>query len=131
MNTRVTGRTPAKTAPRARGEAVEAAACRYLEAQGLHCIERNFTARCGELDLVMREGPVLVFVEVRYRRSDRYGTPAETITARKRERLWRTAQLYLLARPQWARASCRFDVVAARPGESGLQFEWIRDALGA
>ena len=87
--------------------------------------------RGGELDLVMREGRDLVFVEVRYRKSDRFGTPAETITASKRARLWRTAQYYLLTHPQWAQADCRFDVLAVRPGESGLQFEWIRDALGA
>lgn len=117
-------------APRARGQVVEAASEQYLQQQGLQPIERNFNRRGGEIDLVMRDGETLVFVEVRFRKSDRFGTPAESITANKRRKLLQTAQLYLLAHPLWRNKPCRFDVVAVRPGESGLQFEWIKNAFG-
>jgi Holliday junction resolvase-like predicted endonuclease len=55
-------------------------ACRYLEARGLILVTRNFRCACGELDLIMRDGEQLVFVEVRSRRHSRYGTPAESVT---------------------------------------------------
>jgi putative endonuclease len=117
-------------APRARGQAIEVAAELYLQQQGLHALERNFNSRGGEIDLVMQESDTLVFVEVRFRKTDRFGSPAESITVSKQRKLLQTAQLYLLARPVWRNKPCRFDVVAARPGESGLQFEWIKNAFG-
>lgn len=124
-----TGIRTGSAAPRARGNVVEAASERYLQQQGLQAIERNFNRRGGEIDLVMRDGETLVFVEVRFRKSDRFGTPAESITASKKRKLLQTAQLYLLAYPLWRNKPCRFDVIGARPGESGLQFEWIQNAF--
>lgn len=123
-------------APRARGQAVEQAAEYYLQQQGLQSLERNFNSRGGEIDLVMQDGDTLVFVEVRFRKSDRFGTPVESVTASKQRKLLQTAQLYLLARPLWRNRACRFDIVAARPGargsdNRGLQFEWIKNAFGA
>ncbi len=118
-------------APRARGQRYEAAAEAWLQEQGLQPLARNFTSRGGELDLVMREGDTLVFVEVRFRKSDRFGSPVESVTFSKQQKLLRTAQLYLLAHPQWRAHPCRFDIIAARPGECGLQFEWIKNAFGA
>jgi putative endonuclease len=124
------GRQTGSAAPRARGQRVEESGEYYLQQQGLQPIERNFNSRGGEIDLVMRDGAALVFVEVRFRKSDRFGTPAESITASKQRKLLQTARLYLLAHPEWRNQSCRFDVLAARPGESGLQFEWIKNAFG-
>src|SRR5690606_19407772 len=72
---------------RARGAAVEAAAGRHLAEAGLRPVATNAAARFGELDLVMRDGQTLVFVEVRYRRSDRFGGGAASVDARKRRRL--------------------------------------------
>lgn len=123
------GRQTGSAAPRARGQRVEEAGEYYLQQHGLQPIERNFNSRGGEIDLVMQEGDALVFVEVRFRKSDRFGTPAESITASKQRKLLQTAQLYLLAHPVWRNKPCRFDVLAARSGESGLQFEWIKNAF--
>jgi putative endonuclease len=123
--------TTQRQSPRVHGQQVEQAACRYLQQQGLLWLESNFNSRGGELDLVMTDNDTLVFVEVRFRKSDRFGSPIESITASKQQKLLRTAQLYVLARKQWRDKPCRFDVVAARPGESGLQFEWIKNAFGA
>ena len=119
-------------APRARGEAVERAAEIYLQQRGLQSITHNFQRRGGEIDLVMRDGETLVFIEVRFRKTDRFGSPIESVTATKQRKLLQTAQLFLLAQPQWRHAPCRFDIVAARPNDNtALQFEWIKNAFGA
>lgn len=115
---------------RQQGHTVEEAACRFLQQQGLQRLDQNYTLRQAELDLVMLAGDTVVFVEVRYRRSDRYGTPAETVTASKQRRLRLAATHWLQAHPGMRQRPCRIDVVAVRPGESGLQFEWITNALG-
>lgn len=120
-----------QAAPRARGQQIEVLAEHYLQQQGLQPIERNFHRRGGEIDLVMQHADTLVFVEVRFRKTDQFGSPAESITASKQRKLLQTAQLYLLAHPTWRNKPCRFDVMAVRPGEDGLQFEWIRNAFGS
>ena len=108
------------------GEAAEALACRYLEQQGLVLMERNYRCRTGEVDLIMRDGDCIVFVEVRSRHNSRYGTPAETITRTKQRRLCRAASYYLLTHHY--NAPCRFDVIAILQQQ---QLEWIRDAFQA
>jgi len=108
------------------GEAAESLACRYLEQQGLVLVERNYRCRTGEVDLIMRDGDCLVFVEVRSRHNSRYGTPAETITRTKQRRLCRAAAHYLLTHR--CNTPCRFDVIAILQQQ---KLEWIRDAFQA
>lgn len=109
------------------GSAAEDLALRYLQAQGLTLILRNFRCRFGELDLIMREGEFLVFVEVRSRRYARYGAPAESVTPAKRQKLLRAAACYL--QRQGVEPPCRFDVVAILQPGGAPQIEWIRDAF--
>lgn len=116
---------------RARGDAVETSALAYLEARGLRLLARNASARGGELDLVMQDGAVLVFVEVRYRGSDAFGGGAASVDAGKRRRLVHAAQAYLLRNPRHADAPCRFDVVAASGDPAAPAFDWLRDAFRA
>jgi putative endonuclease len=92
----------------------------------LRLVERNYRCRLGELDLVMRDGEVLVFVEVRYRRSRAFGGGAESVGTVKQGRLIAAAQHYLQARNAGADPS-RFDVVAL----DGAGCDWIRDAFHA
>lgn len=111
----------------ARGAAAEDLARRYLEARGLTLVTRNYRCRVGELDLIMRDGDQLVFVEVRSRRHSRFGTPAESVTWTKQQRLLRAAALYL--QRQHLDLPCRFDVVAILRAEDEPELEWIRDAF--
>ena len=111
----------------AQGTAAEELACRYLEARGFILVTRNFRCRAGELDLIMRDGDQLVFVEVRSRRDSRFGTPAESVTRTKQQRLLRAAAVYL--QRQRLDLPCRFDVLAILHAESEPQMEWIRDAF--
>lgn len=115
--------------PQEQGNAAELAACRYLEAQGLTLVEKNYRCASGELDLIMRHNEQLVFVEVRCRRTDRYGTPAETITKAKQQRLLKAANHYLQQRR--CDAVCRFDVIAITQVNQESKLKWIQNAFQA
>lgn len=108
------------------GAEAEALACRHLERAGLRVVARNYRCPRGEIDLVMDDHGTRVFVEVRYRRSSRFGSPAESVDPRKQSRLLDAARHYLLAHRE--EPACRFDVVAITP-DHGV--EWLRDAFRA
>ena len=91
----------------ARGEAL---ARRYLEAQGWSLLYQNYRSGKYEIDLVMRDGGYVVFVEVKARRTTRFGAPAEFVTPAKRKRLIVAAGAYL-AEYGLADSPARFDVV--------------------
>jgi putative endonuclease len=114
---RATGSGPrAKDAVGGYGERVAVA---YLVARGLVLLDRNWRCPLGELDIVMRDrGDVLVFVEVKTRRSDRFGTPAEGVDRAKVRRLRRLGAAWL-AQAGIHPAEVRFDVVEVRPQRSG------------
>jgi putative endonuclease len=108
----------------AQGQAWEQVACRHLEEHGLQLIEANFTCKGGEIDLVMRDGAALVFVEVRQRADRKHGGAAASITPAKQARLTVAAQVYLMR--YRSVPPCRFDVVAI----DGDQLDWLRNAIG-
>ena len=119
---RATGR---RTAAQCAGSMAEDKAARLLERHGLAIIARNYRTRLGEIDLVARDGDVLVFVEVRMRASDRYGGAAETITPGKRRRIESAARHFLAGLGR--EPPCRFDVVTV----SGARSAWLRAAFDA
>lgn len=114
---------------RAFGSGMEQAARAFLERSGLVFVESNYQIRGGELDLVMRQGDALVFVEVRYRRSAAFGGGLASVDARKQEHLRRAAAHYLQARGIRDTLPCRFDVVAVEPDGGSLRFDWITNAF--
>jgi putative endonuclease len=114
-------------APRVTGARAEALAARYLAAQGLAIVARNFRTRFGEIDLIARDRGVLVFVEVRLRRSKRFGGAIGSITAAKRARLVRAANGYLAMIGH--EPPCRFDAIVMQSLDPRA-IEWRRDVLG-
>jgi putative endonuclease len=118
---------------REQGEYTEKLASVYLENKGLKLLERNYHSRYGEIDLVMQDNDSLVFVEVRYRRSNNFGTGAETITSSKQSKLIKTAALYLQQHAKMKQYPARFDVVSISGSveTSNLEFNWIENAFGA
>ena len=122
--------SPAGSDPRHRdGAAAEELACDHLLRHGLTLVERNFRVRGGEIDLILRDGDTLVFGEVRYRRSNRFGRPEETVGSAKQRRLIHAARHYLQRHAPDSRA--RFDVIAVSPETAGYAIQWIRDAFAA
>ena len=73
----------------------EKVACEALQLKGLQLIDHNFSTTLGEIDLIMRDGSTLVFIEVRQRRSAAYGLAEETIGHRKQEKIRRVANQFL------------------------------------
>lgn len=110
------------------GHTAEDIARRHLESKGLTLVERNFRSRFGEIDLIMRDGDVLVFVEVRLRRHRDFGGAASSVTGHKQAKLIKTANLYLSRLKSLP--ACRFDVVALGSLEP-LNLEWIQHAFSA
>ena len=113
------------------GQRAERAAGRLLRRHGLHTLARHYTRRTGEVDLVMLHDEVLVFVEVRYRSDGAWTSGLESVDARKRRRIVRTAELYLGEHPEHRYRGIRFDVVSASKGNYGIACEWIQDAFDA
>jgi putative endonuclease len=113
----------------ATGAHFEQAALQRLEQADLKLVERNWRSRFGELDLVMREGDTLVFVEVRYRRHAGFGGGAASVGPAKREKLTRAAQGFLQAHPKLAKLPCRFDVIAFDGIADAPSCDWQRGAF--
>ena len=101
----------------------------FLLAQGLELLQRNFSSRFGEIDLIMEDQKTVVFVEVKYRRSNSHGSGADAVTFHKQGRISRTAAWYLAMNPHRAEQFCRFDVISIDPGKSDQGIEWIKGAF--
>lgn len=113
------------------GAAIENAAAEWLEARALICVERNFRCRGGEIDLIMRDGNTLVFVEVRLRSRSSFGSAAESVTVTKQRRVIHAAHYYLTTRTNNADRACRFDVLAAQQEGGAIVWEWVQGAFYA
>ena len=111
------------------GATWESVAEAHLCAAGLRTLQRNFTCRLGEIDLVMAERDCTVFVEVRFRRDAAHGDGAASVGASKRAKLLRAAQVWLLAHPRRAEQPCRFDVIGCSGTPQQPQFDWIHNAF--
>jgi putative endonuclease len=110
------------------GKRGEDLACAELEKLGYVVMDRRFRTRRGELDIVARDGNVLVFVEVRARSGSRYGTPFESVTWQKRQRLSHMAASYLSIKRVTTMA-CRFDVVSIVEERGTHTIELVRGAF--
>lgn len=117
------------------GDRAEQHALALLTERGLELVARNFRCRVGEIDLVMLHDGSLVFIEVRYRRSDSFSAPALTIDYRKQRKIIRTAALFLSRFRRFANYTIRFDVVAIvgdlerrGSGNAGTA-RWVKDAF--
>jgi len=120
--------TPPADARAVAGRAAEDLAARFLDGQGLHVVARNFRTKRGEIDLVARDGATLVFVEVRFRRSESHGGAAESITAAKQARMVAAAQVYLLR--QRGDPPCRFDAILLDALDPA-RIDWRRDVIAS
>ncbi len=111
-----------------RGADAEARAEAHLLRQGLQAVARNWRCTLGELDVVVADGDTLVIVEVRARSTASHGGALESVDARKRGRLLRTALAFVQAHPEWQDAPIRFDLVRFEADGKG---RWLRNAFDA
>ena len=116
------------TAKRAQGDKAETLACDFLQSHDLHLLEKNYSTRAGEVDLILRDTNdinTLVFVEVRYRKNTDFGGAAASVTAKKQQRIIKAALAY--QQQNAPQSSMRFDVVAIE-GDN-MKIDWIRNAF--
>ncbi|MCG8324331.1 MAG: YraN family protein [Thiotrichales bacterium] len=123
MNTGVSARVS--------GRKAEDIACKHLENSGMQLLSRNFHGRFGEIDLVMRKDPIVVFVEVRYRNNNRVLETSETIDTRKCTRIIKTAQQFMQSMKDPDQFQFRFDVVTITGTLDDPAINWIQDAFQA
>ena len=108
------------------GTEYEKKAGAYLEGQGYEVLEYNYRCRMGEIDIIARDGTVLVFIEVKYRKNDESGNPLEAVDIRKQRKIIKVARYYLYQK-KYGDVPCRFDVI----GICGSHIEHIKDAFWA
>ncbi|HTU66973.1 MAG TPA: YraN family protein [Steroidobacteraceae bacterium] len=109
------------------GSLAENSAAAFLETQGFQIVARNFLRRVGELDIVARQGDLLVVAEVRTRSRDDYGGAAASIGRPKQRRIAMTAALFLQSHRKYSRCRVRFDVLIVRDGN----IDWLKHAFDA
>lgn len=107
------------------GALAENRACAFLESQGFTIVARNFLRRIGELDIVARDGDLLVVAEVRMRSSERFGGAAASVTREKQRRIAATTSLFLQWQPSLRNCRVRFDVIVVRDGA----IDWLKHAF--
>ncbi|MGX5202602.1 YraN family protein [Aliikangiella sp. IMCC44632] len=111
------------------GSQIEVRARQFLEREGCIIIETNFNCKLGEIDLIAKHRETLVFVEVRYRNSHRYGGATLSVDKRKQSKLIKTASFYLQQKKLTNKIACRFDVIAITGELNQLEFNWIENAF--
>ncbi len=116
------------------GDHWENRALKYLRRQGLKRVTRNYLCPAGEVDLIMRDGHTLVFVEVRFRTEQAWVSAAESVTPAKQRKVARAAAHFLQHHREYAAWPCRFDVLAiTQSDESGKKarphYDWIQAAF--
>jgi putative endonuclease len=114
------------------GSRHEKYACRYLKRRGFKQVTSNYSCRLGEIDLVMLDAAnTLVFIEVRFRKNDRFGSALDTVDFAKQGRVRRTAASFLQAHSSFKHHSCRFDVIAitSNPDSNNPLINWVKNAF--
>jgi putative endonuclease len=111
------------------GQLAEKQACKYLQQQGLHLLESNYRTRVGEIDLIMQDNDVIVFIEVRLRNNARFANSIESVDHYKQRKIVTTAMLYLAKNKLQDKVNCRFDVIGISYQQTNAELEWIQDAF--
>ncbi|MDA0823322.1 MAG: YraN family protein [Proteobacteria bacterium] len=113
------------------GKSYEANAQRWLIRNGLETVARNYRCRLGEIDLIMRDAQILVFVEVRFRNNHSFGGPFESITVRKQKRIILAANHFITSHPGFQTYACRFDAIGITYADGQHKYDWIKNAFSA
>jgi putative endonuclease len=116
--------------PRSRGTAAESLAADFLTGRGLAVVARNVRCKGGEIDLICRDGEMLILVEVRQRTSRQFGGALASVTTGKQRKLLRAARFALQRHPEWRHRRIRFDVVGIQGSPYDTHgIQWIQGAF--
>lgn len=103
----------------------------YLVQQGLSLLDKNYSCRYGEIDLIMMDNGFLCFIEVKFRKNDSFGGTAYSITTSKQRKIIQTALHYMTKNRRFQQLPFRFDAVFIQPSskQTSIQIEWIQSAF--
>ena len=107
------------------GTKKETLAIDFLKTKGVQILDRNFYFSGGELDIVAKDGEYLCFIEVKYRKNDRFGCPEDSVTFAKQKKMIKGARQYLYSKKYPEQIPCRFDVIAIHQED----ITWIQNAF--
>ncbi len=110
------------------GQYYERLAIKFLKQHGMKILCQNYRCKMGEIDVIARDGDTLVFIEVKYRQSNHFGSSTEMVSYHKQIKLIKTAQFYLTQHPQAQKTPCRFDIIAIQH-QPRLSIDWIQNAF--
>ncbi len=113
------------------GEKFETFAATKVVDNGCIIVEKNFNCKLGEIDLILMDKGVLVFVEVRYRKQNSYGGAGASVDLKKQKKIIKAAQFYLQRNNISEKYVCRFDVFAIQGNPEKLEYNWIKNAFNA
>ncbi len=113
------------------GESLEKLAAQQLVQQGVKIVAENYLCKMGEIDIIARDNQDLVFIEVRYRKSDAYGGSLASVDKKKQQRVILAASHYLQKHKLTNKIACRFDVIAITGSLNQLRYNWIKGAFSS
>ncbi len=114
--------------PRLKGKFIETRVIHYIEKKGFTVIEKNYTCKMGEIDIIAKSPKdEIVFIEVRYRKNEDFGSALESVTYAKQQKIIRTALQYLQKHNLFEKVPCRFDIIGVR--KDLLEFHWLENAF--
>lgn len=125
----IRGLLPTNGTSVSKGKFYEDRALAFLHGHGLKEIQQNFHTRFGEIDIIAQDGDTLVFIEVRYRKSQHHGTALESVQFYKQRKIIKSAQLFLQKNGLTNKMPCRFDVIGITGKHEPLDIRWIRNAF--
>ena len=108
------------------GSAYEDAAIQYLEQHGFQILERNFTCKTGEIDIIAIKEQILRFIEVKYRKNCAYGSAQEAVDVKKQRKYYLTAGVYCMGYPKYRDYPMSFDVLAI----TGNRIDYLFNCYG-
>ncbi len=111
------------------GEGIEALVCDHITDLGAAVLEKNFRCRFGEVDIIARDGKYLCFIEVKYRKDIRYGSPQEAVTSSKQKHICNVSKFYLYSKYKSFDVPVRYDVIAVSPKDNIYTINWIKNAF--
>lgn len=130
-NKKVNNQTHIRANNRRIGSEYETLAIEYLQKQALKLLNRNFSCKMGEIDLIFRKNDMIIFVEVRFRKNAFFGGPLMSVNYNKQQKLIRCAQFFLRCNPTLYNHPCRFDVMSITLKNGMPEIEWVQDAFQA
>jgi putative endonuclease len=111
------------------GQHAEQSACHFLEKEGFKLVQKNYRTPYGEIDIIMQDQEALVFIEVRFRKSSKFGSPFETVGPQKQKKIRASAAHFLQRHQKLSNFPCRFDIVALTEDPKTGAIDWIQNAF--